>query len=268
MLVLPQGDGEKTLCSTLPHGAHGIVATSSGHFIAPVGHDGLMLIKPSHKSTLDYRMNAFQEPELNFYQLCEIPQYKGKDCWVAACRSRGLGLIDYLPASSEMGLQIGAFEGTDVVDVIPIGNADYPYAVASVGICGEIWLCRDIIHQEAPIMLHYQNFAGRVYRILSAHGHLFVLTSKAIYVLADLANRLVQPVFNKSNSPVMTLPMEAIDAAIVNEKWLLVVMPDLVRRYDIEAIHQRIAVFSDSEVKREFVETPHQNWTARELVVA
>ncbi len=227
-----------------------------------------MLIKPSHKSNVDYRINAFQVPLLNFYQLSEIPQYKRKVCCVAAFRTHGLGLIDYSPISSEMGLQIGNFEGVDVVDVISLGNADYPYAIASVGIRGEIWLCRDIIHQEAPIMLHYHNFAGTVYRLLSTRGHLFVLTSKAIYVLADLATRLVQPVFNKSSSPVMTIPMEAVDAAIVDDKWLLVVMPDLIRRYDIAVIHQQMTDFADNGVNQEFIEPSHNNWTVRELSVA
>jgi hypothetical protein len=76
---------------------------------------------------------------------------------------------------------------------------------------------------------------------------------------------LVQPHFDSSKSPIMTIPMEAIDAAVVGDKWLLVVMPDSVRRYDIEPIHERIAEFARNDVNEEAFElTPHA-WTPREV---
>jgi len=167
--------------------------------------------------------------------------------------------------SPEAGLRVGAF--ADVVDVAYLGNAAYRYAVAAVGIRGEVFLCRDLVSQEPPITLHYQNLAGRVYRVVSGHGHLLILTSKAIYILANLAKRLVQPIFDKSKSLFMTIPMMAVDATVVGDKWLFTVMSDSVHRYDLDVIDQKIAEFARNGIIQEpMLSSPTPPaWTAREL---
>lgn len=187
VLVNPTEANEKVRSTVIPQGTHGVVATSSGRFFSPAGHDGLMVIDPSFESNADHRLNVFPGSPLNIYQLYDMPALHGTTYLLAACRSRGVGLIDVSPATPEIGLKIGALEAADIVDASYLGNAAYPYAIAAVGIRGELLLCRNIVRQEPPITLNYTNFAGRVYRILCGHGHLFVLTSKAVYVLADLA---------------------------------------------------------------------------------
>jgi len=127
---------------------------------------------------------------------------------------------------------------------VSVGTAACPHAVVAVGIGGEVMLFRDIVKREDPILLKYDQFAGKTYRVLSSCGHLFVFTSKAVYVLGSLASRLTQPSLGENVAPVMTIPMEAIDVNICGNRWLLVVMHDEVHRYDVHQIHDMITEFA------------------------
>jgi hypothetical protein len=210
-----------------------------------------MTIKPIGGAEPARQVHSVADSSLSVYELYELPPSGNQNLFVAACRSQGVGLIDYSPETRVLGFRAGNLANTDVVDVVPVGTPEYPHAIAALGIAGEVLLCRNIVKQEAPILLKYgAQFAGKPYRILGACGHLFVLTSKAIYVLGTLAGRLVQPSFDESNSPVMTLPMEAIDANICGNRWLLTVMHDHVRRYDVHQIHDSIADFSSTPLPR------------------
>jgi hypothetical protein len=247
---LAQSD-EQPVLRTIHCGAHGILAASCREFLAPLGHEGIMSIRPIEGAEPARQVYSVTDTSLNVYQLYEIPPLGRQQLFVAACRSQGVGLIDYSPETRALGFSAGNLANTDVLDVVPVGTSEYPHAIAALGLAGEVILCRDIVKQEAPILLKYSaQFAGRTYRILSACGHLIVLTSKAIYVLGNLAGRLTQPSFDESDSPIMTLPMEAIDANICGNRWLLTVMHDYVGRYDVQQIHDLIADFASTPLPR------------------
>jgi hypothetical protein len=236
---------EQPRLRTIPCGAHGIVAASCREFLAPLGHEGIMTIRPIHGAEPATQIYSVADRSLNVYQLHEIPAVGRQHWFVAACRAQGVGLIDYSPDTRVLGFSAGKLANTDVVDVVAVGTSEHPHAIAALGIEGEVILCRDILSKEAPILLKYgPEFAGRAYRILSACGHLMVLTGKAMYVLGHLAERLTQSRFDESDSPVMTLPLEAVDANVSGNRWLLTVMPDHVRRYDVYQIHDSISDFA------------------------
>jgi hypothetical protein len=242
--TLPAHDGENAVITTYPRGAHGLLVSSNHHFVAALGHAGVMMVKPSDGLQTSLRAYSIDDGSVNIYQLCEIPTADNHGLFVAACRSNGVGLIDYSSTRQELGFQQVVFPTIDVVDVVAIGTPAYPHAVVAVGMGGEVLLFRDIVKREDPISLKYDHFKGRTYRILSSCGHLFVLTSKAIYVLGNLAQRLTQESLGHENAPVMTLPMQAIDANICGNRWLLAIMSGEVHRYDVHQIHDLIAEFA------------------------
>ncbi len=244
VLTLPDQVGEKAVVTTFARGAHGVLASSTQHFVAPLGHGGVMMVKPGDGLDKSLREYPLSDRSLNLYQLYEMPGIGTRSLFIGACRSKGVGLIDYSAEKNELGLQTCTFPDIDVVDVSPVGSAAYPHAVVAAGIGGEVLLFRDIVNQEAPISLKYDQFAGKTYRILSSCGHLFVLTSKTVYVLGFLANRLTQASLGEHAAPVMTIPMEAIDANICQNRWLLAVMQDEVHRYDVHEIHDNITEFA------------------------
>jgi hypothetical protein len=243
--ALPERTGEKTTVATLQQGAHGVIASSSKQFVAPLGHAGLMMVKPSADQQSVFSVYPFDDGEIDIYQTQELPSAGPRHFFATACRSKGVGLIEYCSEKETLEFESGNFPGLDVIDVATAGNAEYPNAVVAAGIGGEVLLFRDIVNHEAPILLDYKKkFAGKTYRILTARGHIFVLTSKAMYVLGGVASRLTQPTLDERDAPIMTIPMQAIDANICADRWLLAVMHKEVRRYDIRQIDAMIADFA------------------------
>lgn len=243
--ALPEPPGEKATVATLQQGVHGIFASSTKQFVAPLGHAGLMIVKPSADRQSIFSVYPFDDGEIDIYQTQELPVAGPRHFFVAACRSKGVGLIEYCSEKETLEFECGNFPGLDVIDVATAGNAEYPYAVVAAGIGGEVLLFRDIVNHEAPILLDYKKkFEGKTYRILTAHGHIFVLTSKAMHVLGGVANRLTQPTLDEREAPMMKISMEAVDANICSDRWLLTVMHDEVRRYDIRQIDAMIAEFA------------------------
>jgi hypothetical protein len=75
-------------------------------------------------------------------------------------------------------------------------------------------------------------------RLLSHGGDLYVLTSKGLYVLAKLASQfLARELYPGVVTQILTVPMEALDANLAGDHWLLVVLPDKVCRFDAAGIH-------------------------------
>jgi hypothetical protein len=253
--------------AVIPRGSHGVVA-GNGCFLAPIGHDGILVITPSRDSLTNHRINTFPGNPVNFYQLCKLPDFDGASCYVAACRTQGIAVLDVNNTTQETGMVIGRFDA-DIVDVASLGTDQYPYAIAAVGAEGDLLLCRDIMRRERPITMKFDNLAGRVYRVLSGHGHLFIMTSKAIYTIGGLAKRLVQPKFDYSRYQNMTLPVDAIDAAVIDDQWLLTVMADSIRKYNLSDFSYRIDEFTreDRTARDEpdFKEEAVKEWSARQL---
>jgi hypothetical protein len=271
IFAFPRRTDDGVRSGVIPRGSHGVIASpETGQFLAPVGHDGIMIIVPTSDAIAQHRVSTFPKTPASFYRLCALSEDNGRHYFAAACRSAGVGILDMSTTNGEIGLRVGRLNDADIVDVAYLGTPDYPHAVAAAGLHGELLLCRDIVRQEAPITLHYKNLAGRVYRVFAGHGHIFLLTSKAVYVLGGLATRLVQPAFDdQSWTPIMTIPMQTVDATIVNNKWLLAIMRDEIHRYDLSDIDKPISNFVDqgslSDHREPFHQEVQQDWTSREL---
>jgi hypothetical protein len=62
-----------------------------------------------------------------------------------------------------------------------------------------------------------------------------------LYILGELASRFLgKELVNGISTPVLPLPMEAIDMNLAANRWLLVVMANEVRKFDVDLIHQSI----------------------------
>jgi hypothetical protein len=89
--------------------------------------------------------------------------------------------------------------------------------------------------------MKFPSVKGVAYRVLSCRGDLYLLTSKGLYVLAKLAGRLLsKELVPGISTPILPLPMEAVDASLVANRWLLLVMANEVRKFDADLIHQSV----------------------------
>jgi hypothetical protein len=226
---------------TFPGGAHGVIATPSGHFVAPLGRNGLMSLKPENSGKLTITISSGTEEEYsNLYRVICLPS-GGREVLACAMRRGGIGVTELGGDDTKHSMNTITFDGLDVVDVCAIGQDNDSLAVAALGKNGTLVLFRDVVNDKSPITMKYDHIKGTAYRLLSCRGHLFMLTSKGLHFFARLAERfLAGQSIGDTNTPVLFMPMEAVDANLYLDRWLLVVIVDEARRFDVGMLHDNI----------------------------
>jgi hypothetical protein len=115
-----------------------------------------------------------------------------------------------------------------------------------------------------PGAVRYENLQGVAYRILCARGHLFVLTSTGMYIMRGLVERFLNEPLGVVVTPILALPMEAVDAASAGEDWVLIVLPDCVLRLDLELLTGAAANGASSDYQEKQAVVLRPDWTRRE----
>jgi hypothetical protein len=247
---LPEKEGEKASCVVFPHGAHDVIATAEGSFVAPLGRTGIMTIKPPFDEKHSVTVSGGEKEGLNFYRIVRLRSGNGQEVLAFATRKAGIGATEFRWDREAQNVSTVTYDELDVVDICAIGSAD-SLAVAAVAGNGTLILLRDIFQDKCPITMKFDNVTGMAYRLMSCRGHLFLLTSKAMYVLAGLADRFLagEPV-GSTTTPMLVMHVDGADANLYGEQWLLVVTPDGVRRFDVGQIHDSMPDFiSQGEIQ-------------------
>jgi len=213
-------------------GAHGILATPSGRFLAPIGVGGLLEIKPIVNVNAFPNLHTVRGKALNFYSAVFL---SGNQTEVIACATRRDGItVARLPQVGDGGkVRLIPCEGVDVVDVCTLGYQDLPLAVAAIGIDGSLFLMKNVLEDGGPLALRFVGMQGTAYRILSADGNVFVLTSDFLYVLPSLVQRCLREGNAEGPISVTIVPLRAVDCFMAYGRWLLVIMPGFVASIDI-----------------------------------
>jgi len=248
-------------------GSHGVIATKSGYFLAPLGPSGLMTLKPqagAPNQAVDI-INP-SAGQAYFYRVICLRAPDGGEVLAFAHRTSGLGAMLFT-GSEDHPLNEISYAGLDVIDVCAVPRADAPLAVAAVGKDGTLILSRDALHDKHPVTMRFEQVQGAAYRLLSARGHLFLLTSQALYLMFGLAERFLsrEPV-TKSPAPVAVVPMEAVDANLYQDEWLLTVMPDEVHAHFIgEGRQDNLEIVRRKEIRSLTPTALSHSWSEQEL---
>lgn len=233
---------DKFLTTVLPVGTHGVLATESGYFVAPLGLAGLMVVKPERPSLQPVVLNNALEVGPYFYQVICLRTSSRREVLVCALRRDGVGILPFSGTATSQRLATIAFDGLDVVDVCALAPGSESLAAAALGKDGTLVLIRDALQDKVPLTLKFDGVKGTAYRVLPWRGHLCILTSDGIYMLAHLAERFVagEAIEGMCRS-LFPLPMEAVDICSYQDQWLLVVLADEVRMYDLEKMDSIIS---------------------------
>jgi hypothetical protein len=247
---LPIAKGQKQVTALIPHGAFGVAGTSGGNFVAPIGIDGVLEAKPDMSGQTDVTIHSADEKTMSVYRLISIP-FNGGDLVVAACRSSGVASSMFMRDGRLPNVHLATLEGVDVIDVCPIATSEFPTAVAAVGKDGTLVFIKRPLSNESSLTTKFEKVKGTVYRILSCRGHIFVLTSDGLFMLANCVERFLgDDAVEAATTHIFVMPMEAVDANLYLDRWLLVTMLNCVWRIDIESIHESIP--TDFDVSRSF----------------
>lgn len=234
--TLPVKQGETVLSATIPFGAHGVIVGHNGYFLAPLGRSGLLFYQPKEGPEQAITISSGATENAYFYRLISLQAADGKEIVACAARRGGIAAMEFNEEDQRHMLSALAFNGLDVIDVCPLGIADVPEGAAALGRDGTIILFRDVLRDCSPVTVNYESIKGTAYRILIVRGYLFLLTSKGMYVIAGLIDRFLKSRKDNQATPMLALPMEAVDAHIGSEKWLWIVKPDGVLRLDVELL--------------------------------
>jgi hypothetical protein len=229
--------GENDALSTVFNGgAHGIVATRAGRFIAPIGPRGILVLEPKRGDRQKMRIIEATGKTLYFYRIATVGTLGGGDVLVCALRRDGVALLVLSQAGETSSMSKITFTGLDVVDVCSLGAEESPLAAAALGFDRSIHLFRDIQSDRPPLSLRFDDLQGCAYRILSAQGHIFVLTSRGIYALKGLASRLIGGDRVDGPTTIRSRDLQAVDVNLAFDQWLLIVMPDHVLSIPIDRL--------------------------------
>jgi hypothetical protein len=216
-------------------GAHGLTTTHGGRIIAPMGRRGILLMDPKPESAQRVRILRPADETLYVYKIVSLTSPNRATILACACRLGGLVTMPPDGARQQNYSRKLQPVGVDFVDVAALDADKFPFAVAALGLDCSIHFVSDLLGDQLTKTLHLSSISERAYRILCAEGHVFVLTDKSLYAFEDLATRFLrgEPI----NDPrARQLSLNAVDASLGPDRSLLVVMPDSVYRFQIDAI--------------------------------
>jgi len=226
--------------SFVEHSVHGVIATANKIFVAPAGRSGLMFIKPSNEQQeQSVLLSNDSTKSLYFYSTIALLNATKEDVIVSAMRSGGVAAGVLSSDLTSHRVQRISPKDIDVIDVCSLDNS---LAVAVLGKDGTILIFRDILKDRKPHQTKFKLIDGVAYRILHSHGHLFVLTSKGFFVLANLASMILSGKQKRDDiTQILRLPMSAVDATVhMNRNIYIVNDSNEVLRLKVSEVENNI----------------------------
>jgi len=211
------------------------VAPTSGHFVIPLGPDGIMFVKPGTSEKDPVTISRSEKSDLNFCRVLALPGEGGNDVVVCAGRRGGLGYADYREGIRGHMLHTVTFNNLDLVDVCSVATLDRPLAVVAAAKDGALVFFNDILTDKNPKTIKFKGIKGTVYRVLSAQGDIYLLTSKGLFGLFRLGASFLQDGTSQHvTTDILRMQIAAADANMVSNKWLLAAGTDDLFRFDLE----------------------------------
>ncbi len=217
-------------------GSHGLLAGSTGCFLAALGLGGLLLFRPSTDPVLEVNTYVNEHEPFYHYALASLGGVGGIERIVSAGRGCGVAGIEISADGAADMVSIHRLDSLDFIDVCTLNLPGHPHSAASVATDGTLVLFRDVFTDTTPIIARYREITGLPYRLLHARGLLFVLTSDGLWVVARVVSRLHDDSNEERNADVIRFPLDGIDANICDDRWLVIVLVDGILRIDLDLL--------------------------------
>ena len=206
-------------------GAHGIEASHTGAFLAPIGDQGLLILDYD-----DGQVNAqiawHQDVPLNFYRLVRLGDGPDGEVFAAAARRDGVAAVNFAGGTLTAPMIQHHFRGHDIVDICSLNDPRYPFAVACVSRNRVIFLIRDVLGNEAPVTLNYGGLEGTAYTLLSSQGHLLLLTDEDLITLPNAADRFLRGESLDRPLEIVSSPVNVSEAFLRGDHSVLLIEED------------------------------------------
>ncbi|MBX9582199.1 MAG: hypothetical protein K2X87_17985 [Gemmataceae bacterium] len=228
--------------SLLSIGAHGLAVTRTGVFVASAGRPGWVFAEPPRGGRAEPVATQIDWPDTYMYRTVVLDDGRGNDVLACAMRKAGVGAARFNGAKGGLSLGQLTYPSFVAADLCGIGGPADPLAVAAAGLDGTLVFYRDVLTDRDPQAWRMTTIEGEVYRIMACHGHLAVLTSRALYLLPDVVTEFLSAVGRPLPARGFVIPVKAVDANAVADRYILVVKDDnIVLRVDVRAVAEAVA---------------------------
>ena len=267
LFLMNDGHAKSVSAAEVSVGAHGVIATQSGYFIAPSGAGGLRFLKSDDAINGTGELRIVSSKNINWYRVIALPRTKGEEILICALRQGGIGTGTFNGNLEEFHMSGAWYDGLDVVDICPLDLQSSAVPFAALGRDGTLILVRDAHSLNGQLMVKHQPVKGTAYRILSSRGHIFVLTNDAVWILLHLAERFLRSEeIDGTTTQIIRVATEAVDANLPDPNYLIVVAADEVLRFDIDHFETAIATSANGESLDVVASSLAPKWERRRLV--
>ncbi len=199
-----------------PGGAHGVVSTSSGRFLAPLGPDGLLEIElggPEPK----FHDGKFDGLPRNLYKIVRLGTGEAGEVFGCVARRDGLLVMTHSPSGIAGPVLALPSNDLDLIDICPLGPMGDALAWAALASDRTLLLGTDLpgmIRQS----VRFDGMVGRAYTLLAAEDHLFLLTSRALYVLPHVISPFLAGESLGRVTRFFEVPIRSSDAYLLEDR--------------------------------------------------
>ena len=220
-VVFALGNGETAIYNG---GAHGIISTRSGKFVAPLGPGGLLIFNPVPGESQHFKVLAPKVRAFNHYKVASLGQNDQGEIFVCALQKGGWAT--FVLGESLCKFSPYSHSGLDVVDVCSIASKEFPFAAIAVGIDRSLHLIKDVTAPQNGSTLSIGGLVGRAYNVLESKGNVILFTSESIVIFNGLARRFLDGHSAQGKTECWEIKIQAVDVSICYDRWLLVVRAD------------------------------------------
>lgn len=214
-------------------GAHGVLAGRPGVFLAPIADRGLLILKVSDEK-VNARISSPPEAPFNFYRVVRLGDAESTNAFAAAGRRDGLLALELDDESNPRSAIHHRFGGHDIVDVCSLGDAAVPFAAACVSRDCVLFLSRNVLEENEPVAVRLGDLReNTAYTLLSAGGHLFLLTDENLVVIPRLASRFLDGERLGPELEAGVLRVDAADAYLLRDEVILLLEESSVSEFRI-----------------------------------
>jgi hypothetical protein len=164
----------------------------------------------------------------NFYKLIRLGNDLHGEAFAAAGRRDGLMALNFVDGRPSAPMVCHHFEGQDIVDVCPLNNPRYPYAVACVSRDRAIFFIRNVLEDQSPSSLNYAGLQGTAYTLLSTGGHLVLLTDQELVVMPSLAAQFLRGESLDQTREIRIIPVNASEAFLLRDRAVLLLEEEAI----------------------------------------
>src|SRR5262249_33559282 len=136
------------------------VAPTSGHFVIPLGTDGVMFIRPGSGENDPVTISRSKTSNLNYCRAAALSAPQRDDIIVCAGRRGGLGFADYRDGIRGHMLHTVTFPDLDLVDVCSMAVPEKPLAVLAAANDGTLVFFDNILTEKTPLTVRFKKVTG------------------------------------------------------------------------------------------------------------